>query len=617
MFWHRWNGTAAQPLHMFGSGFANFLLTLNGNGTLSGYDLTAAAPRTPNNAFSPGTNTWVHYALVYDRGTNFVTLYCTPDEANATNRVQLFTTNWGVTSDANVTRITLGRHDDAASSVGEFRYARYFSVALTAAEIETERKSPTAVRVAAITVGDWPLASQTDTADLQDIGALTFTSAGTLVVTDADEPVNVSAAAAPVLTLPTGSATGNTTGTAGATTNTASGTMYALARIGGAAASAATIVASGTALAITTTGAKTIPLTVLTTGSAYTVDVCHASAAGNSNVVTTAATFTPSTLTWTGTYPAQSCVAGAAFTHTGTIPTPAGGIGTKTYSATGLGTSGLTVNATTGQLQGSGGTAGSYAVTPTVTDSSTAGTNPSGGGAPPQTVALAAFTLTISAPGPTITTQPTAQTVSEGATAAFTVAATGTGTLTYQWQLAAPGSVTYGNVVGATGATHTTAATVCATDHGASYRCNVTDSAGTTTTGTALLTVNAVTSTSRPGADVTVTGWTASTGVDLFAMIDETVAADADFITSPTLTGTTAPATFALAYPLAAGDWVLGVRARVLTGTATLRLYLINAAGTVVGTSAAQALTNVFATYTLAVTASAVANRARVEVITP
>ena len=36
--------------------------------------------------------------------------------------------------------------------------------------------------------------------------------------------------------------------------------------------------------------------------------------------------------------------------------------------------------------------------------------------------------------GPTITTQPASQTVTEGATATFSVVASGQGTLTYQWR---------------------------------------------------------------------------------------------------------------------------------------------------------------------------------------
>ena len=98
-------------------------------------------------------------------------------------------------------------------------------------------------------------------------------------------------AAAPVLSAPTGAATGNTTANAGATIDTvsSSGTriMYALPRIGGSAASAATIKSTGTQLAVTSNGAKSVPLTGLTNGASYSADIVYSDATlGDSNVVT-------------------------------------------------------------------------------------------------------------------------------------------------------------------------------------------------------------------------------------------------------------------------------------------------------------------------------------------
>lgn len=225
---------------------------------------------------------------------------------------------------------------------------------------------------------------------------------------------------------------------------------------------------------------------------------------------------------------------------------------------------------------------------------------------------------TLSAPsGPTIDTQPTAQTVNEPAAATFTVAATTSGgSLTYQWQRANPGSGSFSSVGGATSASYTTAATTAAGDHGAQYRCNVTDSNGTTATSAVGLTVRSTSTTSRPAADVTTTSWVASAGTDFFALIDETSASDADYITSPAITGSTAPVTVALAYPLNTGTWNCGVRAKTSSGTATLRVYLLNDAGTVVGTSADQAITSSYTTYSLPITTSGPATRGRVEVVT-
>lgn len=97
-------------------------------------------------------------------------------------------------------------------------------------------------------------------------------------------------------------------------------------------------------------------------------------------------------------------------------------------------------------------------------------------------------------PGPTINTQPSNQTVTAGATATFTVAATasGGGALSYQWQR---NSV---DISGATSASYTTPATTVTggvANNGDAYRCNVTETGGTnpgtTASSAATLTVNA------------------------------------------------------------------------------------------------------------------------------
>jgi hypothetical protein len=100
-------------------------------------------------------------------------------------------------------------------------------------------------------------------------------------------------------------------------------------------------------------------------------------------------------------------------------------------------------------------------------------------------------TLTVnSAPvAPTITTQPTAQTVTAGQTATFTVVASGTAPLTYQWQK--NGS----DITGATATSYTTPVTTTA-DSGALFRVVVSNTAGNVTSNSATLTVNPGTSNS-------------------------------------------------------------------------------------------------------------------------
>ena len=94
--------------------------------------------------------------------------------------------------------------------------------------------------------------------------------------------------------------------------------------------------------------------------------------------------------------------------------------------------------------------------------------------------------LTVNAaPGaPSITQQPANQSVTAGQTATFTVMATGTAPLSYQWQKGTT------NISGATSASYTTPATALA-DSGSTFRVVVTNSAGSATSNPATLTVNA------------------------------------------------------------------------------------------------------------------------------
>jgi hypothetical protein len=101
-------------------------------------------------------------------------------------------------------------------------------------------------------------------------------------------------------------------------------------------------------------------------------------------------------------------------------------------------------------------------------------------------------TLTVKVPplpppvvAPTITTQPASQSVTAGNRATFSVVASGSSPLGYQWQR--NGSP----ITSATAATYTTPAT-SSSDNGASFTVTVSNSAGSVTSHAALLTVNAV-----------------------------------------------------------------------------------------------------------------------------
>ncbi len=102
-----------------------------------------------------------------------------------------------------------------------------------------------------------------------------------------------------------------------------------------------------------------------------------------------------------------------------------------------------------------------------------------------------AYTTTTRAP--TITQQPASKTVSVGQSATFTVAASGTQPLSYQWQRNGV------NIAGATSASYTVASAAAA-DSGARLRCVVRNTAGTATSAEAVLTV---TSNKPPTATIT------------------------------------------------------------------------------------------------------------------
>jgi phosphatidylinositol-3-phosphatase len=85
---------------------------------------------------------------------------------------------------------------------------------------------------------------------------------------------------------------------------------------------------------------------------------------------------------------------------------------------------------------------------------------------------------------PVITTQPTSQTLTAGQPATFTVAATGTTPLTYQWKK--NGAL----MSGATASSYSTGPTT-ASDNGVAFTVTISNSAGATTSSPATLTVNA------------------------------------------------------------------------------------------------------------------------------
>ena len=114
--------------------------------------------------------------------------------------------------------------------------------------------------------------------------------------------------------------------------------------------------------------------------------------------------------------------------------------------------------------------------------------------------------LTMSSPT-TITTQPSSQTVCADSTAIFNVAATGSGTLTYQWQQSIDSGTNWSPITGQTG-TSSTLTGVTASMNGYRYRVVVTGTCGSVTSNAAILTVQAKPTASAGPAQTVCTGST-------------------------------------------------------------------------------------------------------------
>jgi len=119
----------------------------------------------------------------------------------------------------------------------------------------------------------------------------------------------------------------------------------------------------------------------------------------------------------------------------------------------------------------------------------------------------AVFRVQFTGTAPSIITQPSNQTVTPGQPATFSVVASGSTPLSYQWQR------NQVNISGATSSSYTLSSAAFS-DNGAMFRCVVTNSFGSATSNEATLTVNAPPSITNHPADQTVTqGQPATFGV--------------------------------------------------------------------------------------------------------
>ena len=229
---------------------------------------------------------------------------------------------------------------------------------------------------------------------------------------------------------------------------------------------------NGAALSGATSSTYTTPAETMTDNNAqFTVAVGNSAGSANSNaavLTVTAAAVAPAITTQPAS---QTVVAGK----------------TASFSVVASGTAPLTYQWKKNGTAISGATASTY-TTPSETTAdnnaqfSVAVTNSAGNA----NSSAAILTVTAAALAPSITTQPASQTVIAGKTASFTVVASGTAPMTYQWKKNGTA------ISGATSVTYTTPAETTA-DNNAQFTVAVSNSAGNASSNAAILTVNAST----------------------------------------------------------------------------------------------------------------------------
>jgi hypothetical protein len=246
-------------------------------------------------------------------------------------------------------------------------------------------------------------------------------------------------------------------------------------------------VSAGQVAAFSVTATGTAPLTYQWKKNGAAI-----SGATSSSYTTPAATSSDNNASFTVTVTnSVSSVASSAATLTVNLPTTitaqpasravnAGQTATFTVAATGAGT--MTYQWKKNGAAISGATSASYTTPAEVVSDNGAAFTVTVAGAGGSVTSNAA-TLTVSGP-PSITGQPANRSVTAGQTATFSVTASGSGTLTYQWK---KGGVA---VSGATSSSYTTPATTTA-DSGSQFTVTVTNSVGSVNSNAATLTVAA------------------------------------------------------------------------------------------------------------------------------
>src|SRR5467141_3276044 len=311
-------------------------------------------------------------------------------------------------------------------------------------------------------VSSGPSASYTTAATIATDSGAQFTvvvsnSAGSMTSNAATLTVNAAPVTPSITTQPA-----SQTVTAGQTATfsvTASGTAplnYQWLKNGG-------VVSSGPSASYTT------PATIATdTGAQFTVAVSNSAGSMTSNAATLTVNAAPVNHSITTQPASQTVTAGQ----------------TATFSVTASGTAPLNYQWLKNGGVVSSGPSASYTTAATIaTDTGAQFTVVVSNSAGSMTSNAATLTVNAAPVTPSITTQPASQTVTAGQTATFSITASGTAPLNYQW-------LKNGGVVSSGPSASYTTPTTIATDTGAQFTVAVSNSAGSMTSNAATLTVN-------------------------------------------------------------------------------------------------------------------------------
>src|SRR5260370_6363256 len=211
------------------------------------------------------------------------------------------------------------------------------------------------------------------------------------------------------------------------------------------------------------------------------------------------------------------------------------------------------------------------------------------------TSSAAMLTVTTASVAPSITTQPASQAVTAGQTAMFSVAATGTAPLTYQWK---KNSVV---ITGANSSSYTTPVTM-SSDSGAQFTVVVSNAAGSATSSAAMLTVTtasvAPSITTQPASQTVTAGQTATFSVAATCTAPVTYqwkkngvaisGANSASYTTPVTMSSDSGAQFTVVVSNAAGSATSGAAALTVNAASTLQITTAQlAGGTVAGSYSA------------------------------